>query len=465
MPRFSTYIKLFSITLLIFTAVFVALRQPIPTVFGQQGSSQCVPGGCSRQLCIRDGQQVSTTCEYREEYACYTTATCEEQADGQCGWTQTEELTACLAGANPTPGVSMSPITLTPTISPAVTNAPASCEGGIPISELNFDTNPNIKIEKIEALNQAKVTHALNATNATKLEDGFGIAFAIDLKAGERVEIEGSEISNVNGSYVRSYAFDPDNKIITFDGEEEMDTRVRFLPKKTGSYHIVFATFDCKEGNIWLNAYQDSLLFPEILIERLDKTTIAGFYIQPEDRARIGKTPAKIHVNFPKLDSVERVSGTQDKLSLTYQQLNSDTGQMKPVTGTLELFMNSQPTTVTTNTDNDWTFFPETNRAAYPPTELDFEVNGNTLTLLSAVDENGGYFPENFQYVLQIRYTATPLSSIWSTRFSTVDTKFAVGRNSACHADITGDGTVDLTDYSTLVTNFFKDTKSCTQRE
>jgi hypothetical protein len=42
-----------------------------------------------------------TTCEFRPEYACYRDATCERQADGTCGWTETPELTACLA--NPPP--------------------------------------------------------------------------------------------------------------------------------------------------------------------------------------------------------------------------------------------------------------------------------------------------------------------------------------------------------------------------
>lgn len=55
----------------------------------------CYVGGCSGQICS-DQKDVVSTCEYREEYACYRTATCERQKDNQCGWTQTSELTACL---------------------------------------------------------------------------------------------------------------------------------------------------------------------------------------------------------------------------------------------------------------------------------------------------------------------------------------------------------------------------------
>lgn len=61
----------------------------------------CMVGGCSGQLCVdaKTGGDMVTTCEYREEYACYQGATCERQATGQCGWTQTKELSQCLLGA------------------------------------------------------------------------------------------------------------------------------------------------------------------------------------------------------------------------------------------------------------------------------------------------------------------------------------------------------------------------------
>jgi eight-cysteine-cluster-containing protein len=56
--------------------------------------------GCSGQLCMSaDGDPIFTTCEWREEYACYQNAMCEKQADGDCGWTPTDELAECLDNA------------------------------------------------------------------------------------------------------------------------------------------------------------------------------------------------------------------------------------------------------------------------------------------------------------------------------------------------------------------------------
>ena len=59
------------------------------------GSGACFVGGCSSQLCT-DRDDIASTCEWQEDYACYRSATCERQADGSCGWTQTPELRTCL---------------------------------------------------------------------------------------------------------------------------------------------------------------------------------------------------------------------------------------------------------------------------------------------------------------------------------------------------------------------------------
>ena len=59
----------------------------------------CAVAGCSGQLCVSadEAGDVVTTCEYRAQYACYREASCEPQADGKCGWSQSPELQRCLA--------------------------------------------------------------------------------------------------------------------------------------------------------------------------------------------------------------------------------------------------------------------------------------------------------------------------------------------------------------------------------
>src|SRR5215212_1633323 len=73
--------------------------QPPPPPPPQQGA--CIKSGCSGTVCTEPGKDMMTTCEFKPEYGCYQKATCERQANGACGWTQTAELTGCLA--NPPP--------------------------------------------------------------------------------------------------------------------------------------------------------------------------------------------------------------------------------------------------------------------------------------------------------------------------------------------------------------------------
>ena len=87
------------LTLLLVAACGGKKSNPEPPSNGSgSGSSAgaCVIGGCSGTICSESNDMMST-CEYKNEYACYKTAACERQADGQCGWTQTEAFKACLA--------------------------------------------------------------------------------------------------------------------------------------------------------------------------------------------------------------------------------------------------------------------------------------------------------------------------------------------------------------------------------
>jgi hypothetical protein len=75
---------------------------PPPSEPQPPAAGACVKTGCSGTICAETGQDMMTTCEFKPEYACYQSAACERQADGRCGWSQSAELTACLA--NPPPG-------------------------------------------------------------------------------------------------------------------------------------------------------------------------------------------------------------------------------------------------------------------------------------------------------------------------------------------------------------------------
>jgi hypothetical protein len=56
----------------------------------------CARAGCSDHLCVEEGMDIASTCEWRPVYECYQQASCERQENGQCGFTPTLELVECL---------------------------------------------------------------------------------------------------------------------------------------------------------------------------------------------------------------------------------------------------------------------------------------------------------------------------------------------------------------------------------
>lgn len=59
----------------------------------------CMVTGCSGTICQdADMEPIASTCDFKPEYACYGDyGRCEKQDDGKCDWTESSELSACLA--------------------------------------------------------------------------------------------------------------------------------------------------------------------------------------------------------------------------------------------------------------------------------------------------------------------------------------------------------------------------------
>ena len=126
---------------------------PAQTASPQQGQivgEGCKVGGCSGTVCQNaEDEDAITTCEWKEEYACYRNASCQKQTDGNCGWVMTSQLQQCIEDAqNVSPEQTVlldnlesgdtvaSPLTITGTV-------PAGWmfEASFPISVLDADKN------------------------------------------------------------------------------------------------------------------------------------------------------------------------------------------------------------------------------------------------------------------------------------------------------------------------------------
>jgi hypothetical protein len=63
-------------------------------------TKKCKVTGCSSQFCVdSDSPEIASTCEYKEEYACYKERKCEVQSDGACSWSAQEDINKCVAKA------------------------------------------------------------------------------------------------------------------------------------------------------------------------------------------------------------------------------------------------------------------------------------------------------------------------------------------------------------------------------
>jgi len=60
-------------------------------------NADCLAGGCSNHLCLpRDkAKTIITTCEWKEEYACYAQDSCVCR-DNTCQWTGSEQFIECI---------------------------------------------------------------------------------------------------------------------------------------------------------------------------------------------------------------------------------------------------------------------------------------------------------------------------------------------------------------------------------
>jgi hypothetical protein len=58
----------------------------------------CVITGCSSHVCA--SEDVATTCEFREAYACYSQVGVCERRNNTCGWRQTQALNSCVSNAS-----------------------------------------------------------------------------------------------------------------------------------------------------------------------------------------------------------------------------------------------------------------------------------------------------------------------------------------------------------------------------
>jgi eight-cysteine-cluster-containing protein len=72
---------------------------PIDSTRPAGAYDDCIITGCNGQICA--SEDVITTCEIREEYACYRSTICERNRQNNCGWRDTDTLRECMGQYTP----------------------------------------------------------------------------------------------------------------------------------------------------------------------------------------------------------------------------------------------------------------------------------------------------------------------------------------------------------------------------
>lgn len=57
--------------------------------------ADCVVAGCENQLCVESADDLLDECDYGDRLDCSIRGICERQDDGECGWTETEDVIRC----------------------------------------------------------------------------------------------------------------------------------------------------------------------------------------------------------------------------------------------------------------------------------------------------------------------------------------------------------------------------------
>ena len=99
--------KLILIIFLLIASVFLAACEvedtptdvESPIEMECQTDNDCIKEGCSGTMCqTKNTEQVMTTCEWKEEYACYKQIACG-CINNKCAWDKTEEFDTCIEEA------------------------------------------------------------------------------------------------------------------------------------------------------------------------------------------------------------------------------------------------------------------------------------------------------------------------------------------------------------------------------
>lgn len=400
-------------------------------------STGCVRAGCSGQLCVPTSQLgAPSTCEYKDEYACYDQAICEMQTDGNCGFTITSEAQACLAELGiltPPPAISPSP-SFSPTPIPSPSPVITAITPGITLGS-SRPTDQELDYQTI-TLNEEPQIYSITEQDVAVQNLGYAKGFKFQAQQGQKLHLLAKELNlETNGSFISSIFYDVNgNKI------DNYATRIQnYTVPKTGIYYwIIFSSQD-KTGSFRLAAYDKEELNLKFYLENEQsggKIELKDFSQNPLDTTFTG--PFAIIIDFPEPvtiaadGSISWYNRLEDLIKYANILVSKDTN-----IDTINSYWNSSA-------------------GSYFATKVTYGDSNQQIIVKTDSDE---LFASGFYYLLKTRIFYPNNSSATGvdnkTTWSTVPDP-----NQPPSADLTNDGKVDIDDYSLLKQNLMRTTSS-----
>jgi hypothetical protein len=283
-------------------------------------------------------------------------------------------------------------------------------------------------------------------------EIGYARGFKFTATQGEKLETLVSEMEiSTNGSYIRSHLYGPNKKRIASG-----DTRIDFTVSESGTFYLIANTFDKKEGNIGVQAYdkEQQKIKGTITTVEDDILNTINLPTYGYNISNIGRLPFYLSMSFPDtvylkdggiLEYFSKESGRTIKVKPTLY-LNSTDNIISLVQSRTA---SSTPIRISKASDNSINIYPvgsdtfPTGRYYGLVSETNPETSGvsgsNFYNYFAAISQSGKIADlNNDSKVNLLDYT------ILTSQFMSTNSL----------ADINGDGKVNLMDFTVMMSEF-----------
>ncbi len=417
---------------------------PAPT----KDPSGCVIAGCSGTLCVEASDpRFATTCEYLPKYQCYNDLTCTRLESGDCGFQEQDQLQQCLAEyedgddeddqTTPDPEYSF------------FQRLPGELRDTA--TELDFGGSA-IELELDDSATYVDVSEFELNDPATEVAPVQIVSFTTPEELDRRVELLAQELDIDNqGSYVFSAYYDSDGRILNPPNKRTFNTRIQFEAEENTQYYALIGAFGNREGTVSVTVDYDNTYLLQPLIRR---PNIDDIFRDLDEIPVLGRVATDFAFDAPRFRNISSSQGLFD------WQRSVGPAESSSVYSSKQVWIKQRCSTESGPFDLEQGERVE----AYLSGNLDDEGVISTLTVTPQSTNNS----ESYQPFLPGRDYIVVGRTVLRNQDNIVQPSGGpypaeeLGRFSTTNKniyDLTGDGIIDISDYSILISEYLDETR------